>query len=351
MKKLTTLLFSILLLLNGLQSSAQGSSAISQNLPTLTGYQNNYGKQILPNSPGSTVLIAASPAHEVWLFDVEEKIEEIGRHNVVTFNTTTGTPTLEELQGYDAVFTFTDSEPSDPIAFGNVLAQYIESGGAVVDATFGASIPIMGDWSSYELYMQCGQASDAYLGLGTIHHPESTIMTDISFIDGGMASFHNAEGYIANGATVIAEWTDGSPLIITKDNVGQMHTRRAYINLFPPSSDSRTDFWESSSDVGQLMSNTLGWAINAEALSTSTALLDTSISIYPNPAQSSITVSNPTDITILNVEIINIVGSVVKSFDFTNAITSLNISDLQTGVYFLKLTGDRASQSLRFIKN
>ncbi|WP_298354127.1 T9SS type A sorting domain-containing protein [uncultured Dokdonia sp.] len=351
MKKITTPLLTTLLLLIGSQSFAQGSGSATQISDTLTGYQNHYGNQNLRSSSSSTVLIAASPAHAVWLFDIEEKIETIGKHDVVTFNTTSATPTLEELQAYDAVFTFTDNEPNDPVAFGNVLAEYLESGGSVVDATFTANIPITGNWSPYELYMQCGQASDSFLGLGTIHQPDSYILTEVNTIDGGMASFHNAEGYVASGATVVAEWTDGSPLVITKENIGPMDARRAFINLYPPSSDSRADFWESSSDVAQLMSNTLEWAINAEALSTTTAQIETGVTIYPNPAQSSLTVSNPTDTTIHNAQIINIVGSVVKSFDLKNAMTSLNVSDLQTGVYFLKLTGDRASQSLRFIKN
>lgn len=350
MKKNTLQFFTAIALLAGISCFAQGTGATYEGeLPV--GYQNNYGTQDTRNNAVSDVLIAASPGDPSWIMDVEAKIEAIGEHDVETFLVSGGTPTLAELQGYDAVFVFTDSGAQDPVAFGNVLAQYIEGGGAVVDATFTPNVPITGGFTAYELYSASGQSNGTNLMLGTINDPSDPMLLDVNSIDGGTASFHNTGGTVANGAFVVAEWSDASPFLIRQENVGPMNVRRAFINLYPPSIDARDDFWDISSDMSQLMSNALEWTITGDVLSTDENDIVSNITLFPNPAQNEITISRKGDLQINSAQIIDIAGRVVNSFIVENLTTTVNISELKLGVYFLKVEGQSSSQSLKFIKD
>jgi len=57
-----------------------------------------------------------------------------------------GTPTLAQLEAYDAVLLWTDNAFTDPVAIGNVLADYIDRGGSVVMATFAFSRSAGNNW-------------------------------------------------------------------------------------------------------------------------------------------------------------------------------------------------------------
>jgi hypothetical protein len=52
------------------------------------------------------------------------------------FNASGGTPTLAQLLAYDVVLTWSDYVYADSTAMGNVLADYVDAGGKVIDANF-----------------------------------------------------------------------------------------------------------------------------------------------------------------------------------------------------------------------
>ncbi|MBI4552857.1 MAG: T9SS type A sorting domain-containing protein [Candidatus Latescibacteria bacterium] len=58
---------------------------------------------------------------------------------VITDNGTT--PTLAQLQAFDVLLVWTNSEFSDPVATGNVLADYVDGGGGLVLGTYAFSDP------------------------------------------------------------------------------------------------------------------------------------------------------------------------------------------------------------------
>lgn len=302
-------------------------------------------------SDGQTVLIVGAPGNPDWNLDVEEKIEETGTLSADIFLSSGGTPTLAQLMAYDAVYLFTDANAQDPVALGNVLEQYIDSGKPVVDATFTPNVEITGGFTQYELYSMSGQSNGANLGIGTILEPGDPILTDVSTFDGGTASFHNTGGTIAAGATVIAEYTDGSPLIIRAENVGPANTRRVFLNFYPPSIDARDDFWDTTSDGAQIMRNALLWAINGVVLNVDDNQLGIDISVFPNPAQNELNISNNSGISIEKTYIIDMVGRIVSTMDASDATTrTINISNLTTGIYFLRLESADASSVIKFIK-
>ncbi len=71
-------------------------------------------------------------------------------------------------------------------------------------------------------------------------------------------------------------------------------------------------------------------------------------SIYPNPANNELNVQALTQIS--NIEIINLLGQSMGMYQVNANSTQLDISSLNTGTYFLRVTIDNASKVYKFIK-
>jgi len=204
------------------------------------------------------VLIACSPGqYPAWAQDVADKIAGTGKvqGDIDLFNIRTGTPTLPQLQEYEAVMVFTDGGAQNTNLLGDNLADYCDGGGGVVQCTFSWNevIPISGRWRSggYSPLTYAGQNQMTRLTIGTRHLPNHPALADVVTFDGGSASFHNTGTYAPN-AIKIADWSNGMPL------VAEMPGKNGGIiglNFYPPSSDARTDFWEVSTDGDHLLAN------------------------------------------------------------------------------------------------
>ena len=71
------------------------------------------------------------------------------------------------------------------------------------------------------------------------------------------------------------------------------------------------------------------------------------IIIYPNPSKNSFALS--ADVTL--VEVYNITGQIIKSFNNAISNQQLDITDLETGIYLIKLTDNNGtSQTNKLIK-
>ncbi|MEE4285641.1 MAG: HYR domain-containing protein, partial [Mariniphaga sp.] len=170
------------------------------------------------------------------------------------------TPTLETLRNYDAILVWADGSLNDTV--GDTLAAYIDEGGGVVSAVFnlftGWGIEGTRFNTDYLLLNLGSYASGAITTLGTVYDSNHPIMD-------GVTSITNPNEYRSNNATmttgseVIAEWSDGLPLVVVKENLGPANARRADINIFPPSSTIRSDFWDASTDGDILLANALLW--------------------------------------------------------------------------------------------
>lgn len=205
------------------------------------------------------VLIAGAPGNAAWLDDVVAQLIGTGKipGAIDTFNIRFGTPTLGELQLYDAVLVFTDAGAQNASLLGDRLADYVDSGGGVVQATFSwhNSIPISGRWQSggYAPLTYGGQSQGVEMFLGTRHLPGHPVLANVVTFSGGTSSYHNTVN-VAAGGTAIADWTNGRPLVaeMTGFNGGIIA-----LNFYPPSSNARGDFWRTSTDGDQLMANAL----------------------------------------------------------------------------------------------
>lgn len=71
-------------------------------------------------------------------------------------------------------------------------------------------------------------------------------------------------------------------------------------------------------------------------------------SIYPNPVSNVLTISNTNNIEIKSVTITDINGRVVKNQQ--SALTQINVSDLNSGVYFVTIEAAEGKTTKKFIK-
>ncbi len=74
------------------------------------------------------------------------------------------------------------------------------------------------------------------------------------------------------------------------------------------------------------------------------------VTFYPNPAKDVITLRYPTTKAI-DVTIYNVLGAKVKSFTHSTNETSLNISDLEKGMYFIRFNDNGSIVSKSFTKS
>jgi len=241
-----------------------GSSAATA---PVAGATTNVGNIVIV--PRRRVAVFGAPASNSWNADVRNKLQGTGLFTQVdAFLVSPGSPvpTLSQLQQYDAVLVYSDTSFNNNVAIGDVLADYVDSGGGVVLCTFAF-------WSSQGLSIQGRLKSGNYLpfttgsqaepgGLTLVPvQPQHQILEGVTSFNGGPASYHNTPIAIASGATLIANWSNGQPLVGSKVFTAG---RTVGLNFYPPSSDARSDFWLSNTDGARLMANALLWAASRQ---------------------------------------------------------------------------------------
>jgi hypothetical protein len=72
--------------------------------------------------------------------------------------------------------------------------------------------------------------------------------------------------------------------------------------------------------------------------------------VYPNPANSEVTINGLEDLNISSLEIVNMAGATVKSYDNVNTPSfNMNIAELENGMYFIKINHE-ITELVKFIK-
>jgi hypothetical protein len=225
------------------------------------------------NAQAINVLLGGTPHVHAWLFDVQAKIAATGRisGNVDVYDESAGLPTLAQLQAYDAVLFFSEDFIVGNVGLGNTLADYVDSGGGIVQMTFSFSSTsgtpaIGGRWQSggYSVWQPGQQNQPGDLTLGTIHDPGNPIMAGVASFNGGTKSYYNTVPSLNPGAVAIADWSNGAPLIAA--NTTGFSGRVVGLNFYPVSSDANSalGLWDASTDGGLLMANALNFAAAPE---------------------------------------------------------------------------------------
>ncbi|MDO6595359.1 T9SS type A sorting domain-containing protein [Oceanihabitans sp. 2_MG-2023] len=74
------------------------------------------------------------------------------------------------------------------------------------------------------------------------------------------------------------------------------------------------------------------------------------ISVYPNPIVTSFKIETNNTVIITSSKLFNVNGVLVKSIDTSDLNTSVDVSGLQTGLYFLELSSDKYKKTIKLIK-
>jgi hypothetical protein len=225
------------------------------------------------------ILGAPNASGQAGLVDIQKKITATGLINgsVDIFDVGNATPTLAQLSAYDAVLVFSDRAYSNATLLGNVLADFVDAGGGVVEAglshfTVGlrglSGRFVSGNYDVFNstLYQAaCGT-------LGTVALPDSPLMAGIDAIDAPTGQCNNRLTLKA-GSTLVASWSTGQPLAAYRVD----HNAPVVgLNFYPVSGDASPGQWDSSTDGALLMANALAFVsprVNAVPEPGSLALL------------------------------------------------------------------------------
>lgn len=210
------------------------------------------------------VASAASSISDGRFTDPRDKLLGTGFFNSVDIiSTYQATPTLNDLRNYDAIITWSNTNYADPVALGNVLADYVDMGGGVVVATYANSTTntsryLQGRWitGGYEIVPHASGSTTGSASLGTILVPGHPLLDGVLTFEGGTSSARPTTTSVTAGSTRIAEWTGGKTLVAVGSS---MH--RVDLGMYPPSSDVYTTGWVSSTDGARLMANALLYSI------------------------------------------------------------------------------------------
>ncbi|HUW19467.1 MAG TPA: S8 family serine peptidase [Sedimentisphaerales bacterium] len=175
-------------------------------------------------------------------------------NSVDYFNCAFFVPTLDELVLYDVVVVMSNYSFSDPFEIGDILADYVDGGGKVVQAV--ASFSVGGGWElqgrfvTQEGYEPFAHGEPEFFShtLGDFN-PDHPIMAGISELTDWLPT---AAG-LKPGADWVADWSNGTPLAATQGEhvVG--------INMFV------FDNGSFSGDVVLLFHNAMVWLIEGSA--------------------------------------------------------------------------------------
>ena len=72
--------------------------------------------------------------------------------------------------------------------------------------------------------------------------------------------------------------------------------------------------------------------------------------MYPNPVSDVLNVSSTQAIEIQSVAIYDILGQIVIAVPNAKSVSSIDVSKLRSGNYFIKVKSDKGSSSIKFIK-
>ncbi|MCP3915910.1 MAG: hypothetical protein GY711_10180 [bacterium] len=204
-------------------------------------------------------VVASDQPYDCYVNDIPDKLIATGHFNTVDYiGVRYTTPTLQELLPYDAVITYTNFPYADSVAFGNVMADYVDAGGGVVVGMFAHSdsYTLEGRWQpDYQALLQSAHQFNPRTFLGTLHEPGHPLLDGVQTFDGGNRSYRPTQTNLTPGSRLIAEWGDGSPLVV----LGPM-PQRVDLGFYLLSTGCSSGGWQEGSDGDLLMANALLFA-------------------------------------------------------------------------------------------
>jgi hypothetical protein len=244
------------------------------------------------NPPRVAVFAATSGAT-----DLATKLTATGAFNSVGSNTLTSTPTVAQLQAYDAVVVYTYLTVT--AAFGDNLATYLESGGGVVlmdyESQETGTYALLGRYEAqYTMSTPISSASwlTTVVTLGTLLEPASPLLSGVATYGlKGSTPYHlPASAFNRNSPIVVAQYSDGAPAVVRGIIGGHPVVE---INSSGSSSTYSSSYgWDATSDGAKLIRNALLYVIPPATFTGPTSLDLGTQPLYTPSAASVITYTN-----------------------------------------------------------
>jgi hypothetical protein len=73
--------------------------------------------------------------------------------------------------------------------------------------------------------------------------------------------------------------------------------------------------------------------------------------VYPNPVSTILNINSKKQIEINSIAIYNVLGQLVITIPNAQQVSTIDISDLKTGNYFIKINSDKGTTNAKFAKN
>lgn len=184
-------------------------------------------------------------------------------------------------------------------------------------------------------------------GNGTVSNSGQTISSG-NIIDVNLADINN-DGYLD---AVIGLWT-GNEVWRNTQNSSSLYVNSGLslgsdytyaIATGDVNGDGKVDIVFANSDGGGSQKSDL-W-INSTSLSTNVFEANISVKLYPNPTTSFFRINSKQDIQ--KVEVYDILGKKVKAFNREQEI--YNVDDLISGIYLVKIFGNKAESTVKIVK-
>ncbi len=214
------------------------------------------------------VAAAAGDVTDALFTDTRDKLVASGQFDSVSIiNAGLETPDAPTLAMFDAVIVWSNFDFDDAALLGDRLADYVDNGGGVVLAVFATTSDVQnrflgGRWAAdgYDVIDdQMGNLVGAAT-LGTVQLPLHPLAAGLSQFDGGLSSFRPTTTQL-NGGTLVASWSDSSPLIAFRDDLAGV---RVDLGIYPPSDDVSSLFWDATTDGAAVLSNAVAFAAGVD---------------------------------------------------------------------------------------
>jgi hypothetical protein len=176
--------------------------------------------------PYDVLIVKADGANNP--FDLESALQaQPDVANVAVFDTNVFTPLLGLLQEYDVVVPYSSTDYASATNLGNTLANYVDAGGVVIPVAFdGITSPnrsLAGRWitDEYRPWMPGATVNSTTQTLGA-HDTAHPIFQGVTALS---AMYRISDVTPAPGATLLASWSGGSPLVAVKGRVVGINAR------------------------------------------------------------------------------------------------------------------------------
>ncbi len=215
------------------------------------------------------------------------------------FDARIGTPTLAELQAYDTVIVLANNAFSDPVAMGDVLADYVDAGGTVVQTVPTFFDPGGNGWGLQGRFMDEGYSPFigtgdwfSYAELGA-YDPGHPIMAGVTFASDSLRQVMD----LSPKAELVASWTDDE-FVAVQDQVVALNTfiadGYAWGGDIPLIVHNSIIYLQTAGDVPWLSTEPITGTVEADGSVSITVAFDASVPevVQPGDYTASVVVKN-----------------------------------------------------------